>query len=81
MNKFCSIFSRKSKEKFHQIDQENQVLQKHWSDVMLGIKKSFLPLPSEVEFGISIIEVKGLKEELNEIHKRLSTLELMIHVG
>jgi len=57
----------------------NSILAKHWLDVELGIKKSFLPLPDGVVFETSIEEIKGLRKELSEIHKRLSILEGEIH--
>lgn len=75
MNKFFSIFSHRNKEKSHQINQKTQTLQKHWSETMHGKRKSFFPLPAEVEFNISIEQVQGLRKELDGIRKRLSTLE------
>ena len=75
MCKFYSKLLCKRKEQRRLKCQRMPALQKHWLDVMLGIKKSFLPLPAEVEFGIAIEQVQGLRKELDEIHKRLSILE------
>ena len=75
LNKFYSRFLRKTKGLFRRKHQRIPPLQKHWLDVMLGKKKSLLPLPDEVVFGITIEEVQGLRKELDGIHRRLSTLE------
>jgi hypothetical protein len=81
MNRFFSIILHRNKARSLQRYPKNQAMQKHWEDVMSGKKKSFLPIPDEVKFGISIEEITGLRQELNEIHKRLSTLELKKCVG
>lgn len=75
LQKLYSTILHKTTKPLHQKHLENQILQQHWEDAMLGKMRGLLPLPVGAGLDISIEQIQGLRKELNALQQRLSTLE------